>query len=57
MTDEIMGLMEMRRLSKGRIEDHRKINKQINNKIRRAKEKWADQECREMRKLREDMIP
>jgi hypothetical protein len=51
MTDEIMELMETRRLCKGQVAEYREVNKQIKRKIRKAKEEWMNQKCRELEEI------
>ena len=50
MTDEIIYLMEERRLKKGHPEYHQ-MNRVIKNKIRMAKENWLNEQCREIENL------
>lgn len=48
MTDEILDLMEERRLNKGKACEYKRIQSQIRRKIREAKEKEHKEKCQEI---------
>lgn len=48
MTDDIMDLVEERRKQKNNTESYKKINKEIQTRIREAKQKEIDEKCREI---------
>ena len=48
MTEDILQLMEKRRLSKNNKEEYEKIDKEITEKCNAAKEKWFDERCQEI---------
>uniref|UniRef100_A0A8D8Z356 Craniofacial development protein 2 n=1 Tax=Cacopsylla melanoneura TaxID=428564 RepID=A0A8D8Z356_9HEMI len=48
MTEEILELMEERRLNKGKAEEYRRIQKNIRRKIREAKDKEHKEKCDEI---------
>ncbi|KAL1446308.1 hypothetical protein WDU94_012325 [Cyamophila willieti] len=48
MTEEILDLMEQRRLSKGNSKDYKELNNDIRRKIRRAKENEQKEKCEEI---------
>ncbi|KAI5707314.1 hypothetical protein M8J77_000030 [Diaphorina citri] len=52
MNDEILELMDMRRSVKNRNNDrYKQIHKEIKKKSREAKQKWLEEECKEMEDL------
>lgn len=53
MTDEILNMMEDRRLAKGNKEEYNRINRNIKREIKHAKENWMRDRCREMEELEE----
>ena len=48
MTEEILELMEKRRLAKPNKVRHKEINKEIKRKCDQAKEKWLNEQCEEI---------
>ncbi|GFR88638.1 RNA-directed DNA polymerase from mobile element jockey-like [Elysia marginata] len=50
MTEEILELMEKRRLAKPNKVRHKEINKEIKRKCDQAKEKWLNEQCEEIEK-------
>lgn len=48
MTDDILKLMEQRRLAKTNVEEYRHLQKEIKKEIKQAKEKWMSEKCAEM---------
>ena len=48
MTEDILQLMEKRRLSKNNKEEYEKIGKEITEKCNAGKEKWFDERCQEI---------
>lgn len=48
MTDEILDLMEERRINKGKICEYKRIQSQVRRKIREAKEKEHKEKCQEI---------
>ncbi|CAG9826167.1 unnamed protein product [Diabrotica balteata] len=52
MTDDILKLMEQRRLIKSNVTEYRHLQRRIKKKIKLAKEKWMRERCDEM----EDVI-
>ena len=52
ITEEIFELMDERRAAKGRDNNiYRELNRQIKRKCREAKEKWLDEQCKEIEDL------
>lgn len=52
MTDEILGMMEERREQKNKNpQKYREINRDIQRKVRRAKEQWMNEQCEEIELL------
>lgn len=52
ITDEIFDLMDERRAAKGRNDnEYRELNRQIKKKCIEAKEKWLDEQCKEIEDL------
>ena len=52
MTEEILRVMEKRRLVKGKSEDlYRQYDRQIKNLCNKAKERWLEDECEKIEKL------
>ena len=48
MTNEVLGLMEERRLYKSDVEKHKTLTKKIKKKCNEAKEKWINDQCLEI---------
>ena len=48
MTDDILKLMEQRRLKKSNLLEYRSINKEIKKKCIEIKEKWLHEQCSEI---------
>lgn len=54
MTDEILGLMEQRREVKDRDrKGYKELNREIQRKIKTAKEDWLKEQCTKIEKLQE----
>lgn len=51
MTDDILNLMERRRLVKNNKEEYNQMNRTIKAEIKKAKERWMRDKCREMEDL------
>lgn len=51
MTEEILDLMERRRIAKGNTQEYRQLQQRIKKEIRLAKEKWMREQCEEMESM------
>ena len=52
MTDDILNKMDERKVVKGRNEEcYQQLNKEIPNDCKLAKEKWLNEQCREVEDL------